>query len=342
MKYKLLGRSGCRVSEICLGTMTFGEEWGYGADFDESKKQFDTFLNLGGNFIDTANRYTEGTSEKYLGELIQTERANLVLATKYTLFMERDKPNLSGNSRKNMIQSVDASLKRLKTDYIDLFYLHMWDATTPIDELMRGLDDLVTSGKIIYPGISDTPAWVVSSANTMADLRGWSQFVAYQMEYSLIQRTPERDMLPASDSFDMSVLAWAPLGAGLLTGKYVSNDSNEPKRLKETSLNYTERNLSIAKVVSDVAKEIGCSSTQVALAWVKQKNPRIIPIIGARKAEQIADSVASLNVFIPIEQIDRLNAASAIELGFPHDFLNRPSVKDVSFGGTYDKVERRH
>jgi aryl-alcohol dehydrogenase-like predicted oxidoreductase len=342
MKYKLLGRSGCRVSEICLGTMTFGEEWGYGANFEESKKQFDTFINLGGNFIDTANRYTEGTSEKYLGELIQSERSNLVLATKYTLFMERDKPNLSGNSRKNMIQSVEASLNRLKTDYIDLFYLHMWDTTTPVDELMRGLDDLVSSGKIMYPAISDTPAWVVSSANTMADLRGWSQFVSYQMEYSLIQRTPERDLIPCADAFDMSVLAWAPLGAGLLTGKYVSSDSKEPKRLKETSLNYTERNLAIAQGVAEVAKEIGCSSTQVALAWVKQQKPRIIPIIGARKAEQIADSVACVNVSISSEQMEKLNVASAIELGFPHDFLNRPSVKDVSFGGTYDKVKLRN
>jgi len=195
MKYKLLGRSGCRVSEICLGTMTFGEEWGYGANYEASKKQFDTFLSLGGNFIDTANRYTEGTSEKWLGDFIQTERENLVLATKYTLFMQRDKPNLHGNHRKNMVQSVEASLKRLKTDYIDLLYLHMWDNSTPIEELMRAFDDLVRSGKILYPGISDTPAWIVSSANTLAQLRGWSPFMAYQLEYSLIQRTPERDMI---------------------------------------------------------------------------------------------------------------------------------------------------
>lgn len=338
MRYKLLGRSGCRVSEICLGTMTFGEEWGYGANYEESKRQFDTFLNLGGNFIDTANRYTEGTSEKWLGDFIQTERENLVLATKYTLFMQRDKVNWSGNHRKNMVQSVEASLKRLKTDYIDLFYLHMWDNTVPVEELMRAFDDLVRSGKILYAGISDTPAWIVSSANTLAQLRGWSAFVAYQLEYSLIQRTPERDMLPASDAFELSVLAWAPLGAGILSGKYAEPSAPEPRRLKETSLNMTQRNLAIAQVVGEVAKELGVNSTQVALAWVKQQNQRIIPIIGARKAEQIADSLGCLGVTLSTEQLLKLDRASAVELGFPHDFLNRATVKDVSFGGTYDKV----
>lgn len=338
MKYKLLGRSGCRVSEICLGTMTFGEEWGYGANYEESKRQFDTFLNLGGNFIDTANRYTEGTSERWLGDFIQTERENLVLATKYTLFMQRDKVNWSGNHRKNMVQSVEASLKRLKTEYIDLFYLHMWDNTVPVEELMRAFDDLVRSGKILYAGISDTPAWIVSSANTLAQLRGWSPFVAYQLEYSLIQRTPERDMLPASDAFELSVLAWAPLGAGILSGKYAEASSQEPRRLKETSLNMTQRNLGIAQKVGEVAKELGVNSTQVALAWVRQQNPRIIPIIGARKSEQIADSLGRLGITLPSEHLQKLNEASAIELGFPHDFLSRATVKDVSFGGTYDKV----
>lgn len=341
MKYKLLGRSGCRVSEICLGTMTFGEEWGYGATYEESKRQFDTFLSLGGNFIDTANRYTEGTSEKWLGDFIQTERENLVLATKYTLFMQRDKVNWSGNHRKNMVQSVEASLKRLQTEYIDLFYLHMWDNTVPVEELMRAFDDLVRSGKILYAGISDTPAWIVSSANTLAQLRGWSPFVAYQLEYSLIQRTPERDMIPASDAFDLSVLAWAPLGAGILSGKYAEASGQEPRRLKETSLNMTQRNLEIARQVGEVAKELGVNSTQVALAWVRQQNPRIIPIIGARRAEQIADSLGCLEISLSFEHIKKLNEASAIELGFPHDFLNRATVKDVSFGGTYDKVIRR-
>jgi aryl-alcohol dehydrogenase-like predicted oxidoreductase len=341
MKYKLLGHSGCRVSEICLGTMTFGEEWGYGANYEESKKQFDTFLNLGGNFIDTANRYTEGTSEKWLGDFIQSERENLVLATKFTLFAERNKANLSGNSRKNMVQAVEASLKRLKTDYIDLYYLHMWDGTAYPEEIMRAFDDLVRSGKIIYAGISDTPAWVVSQSNTLAQLRAWSPFVAYQLEYSLIQRTPERDMIPASDAFDLSVLAWAPLGSGILTGKYLNPANQDPQRLKETSLNMTERNLAISKVAAEVAQEVGCSSTQVALAWIKHKNKRIIPIVGARKAEQIADSVGAIAIQLSESQMEKLNAVSAIELGFPHDFLGRASVKDVSFGGLYDAVEKR-
>jgi aryl-alcohol dehydrogenase-like predicted oxidoreductase len=340
MHYQLLGPTGCRVSEICLGTMTFGEEWGYGSNFAESKKMFDTFLDAGGNFIDTANRYTEGTSEKFLGELIQSERENLVIATKYTLFTQRNKANLSGNSRKNMVQAVESSLKRLKTDYIDLLYLHMWDQTTPVEEILRGFDDLVRSGKIIYPGISDTPAWIVAQANTMAQLRAWSSFTAYQLEYSLIQRTAEREMIPASKAFDMSVLAWSPLGSGLLTGKYNLSlaDSTQPKRLKETSLNYTERNLKIAQVVVDVAKECGYTATQVALAWMRQKNSRIIPIIGARHAEQITDSLGCLGIKLPEEHMKKLNDISAVEMGFPHDFLNRPSVQDGVSGGMHEKI----
>ena len=340
MHYQLLGPTGCRVSEICLGTMTFGEEWGYGSDFAESKRMFDTFLEAGGNFIDTANRYTEGTSEKFLGELIQSERENLVLATKYTLFTQRNKANHSGNSRKNMVQAVEASLKRLKTDYIDLFYLHMWDRTTPVEEIMRGFDDLVRSGKIIYPGISDTPAWTVAQANTMAQIRAWSPFVAYQLEYSLIQRTAEREMIPASKAFDMSVLAWSPLGSGLLTGKYnlPPTDTSQSKRLKETSLNYTERNLKIAQAVLEVAQESSFSATQVALAWMRQKYPRTIPIIGARRAEQITESLGCLTIQLSEEQMKKLDDISAVEMGFPHDFLNRPSVKEASFGGLYENL----
>ncbi|MFC1662135.1 aldo/keto reductase, partial [Gemmatimonadota bacterium] len=178
MRYKLLGRSGLRVSELGLGTMTFGEEWGWGASKKESQRIFDAYATAGGNFVDTANRYTEGTSERFVGEFVAADRGHFVVATKYTLFNREGDPNAAGNHRKNMVQSLEASLRRLKTDYIDLLWVHAWDFMTPVDEVMRGLDDLVRAGKVLYVGISDTPAWIVSQANTLADLRGWTPFVA--------------------------------------------------------------------------------------------------------------------------------------------------------------------
>lgn len=223
MRYKLFGKSGLRVSEICLGTMTFGEEWDFGANKEDSKKIFDAYAKRGGNFIDTANRYTNGTSEKYVGEFIASQREHFVLATKYTLYEKTGDPNQSGNHRKNMMQSVDASLKRLNTEYIDVLYLHAWDFLSPIDEIMRAFDDLVRQGKIFYAAISDTPAWRVAQANTIADLRGLSPFVGLQVEYSLLQRTPERDLLPMSKIFDIAITAWAPIAGGALTGKYLKN-----------------------------------------------------------------------------------------------------------------------
>nr|HMQ54595.1 aldo/keto reductase [Anaerolineae bacterium] len=225
MRYKLLGRSGLRVSELALGTMTFGEEWGWGASKEESKKIFDAYAEAGGNFVDTANRYTEGTSEKFVGDFIAADREHFVVATKYTLFMRRDDPNFSGNHRKNMVQALEASLKRLKTDYVDLYWVHAWDYTTPVEEVMRGLDDLVRSGKVLYIGISDTPAWIVSQANTMADLRGWSRFVGLQLRYSLIDRTVERELLPMARALDLGVTPWSVLGSGVLTGKYNQGDT---------------------------------------------------------------------------------------------------------------------
>ncbi len=208
MRYKLFGKSGLRVSELALGTMTFGEEWGWGASKEESKKIFDAYAEAGGNFIDTANRYTEGTAEKFVGEFIAADRDHFVLATKYTLFMRRDDPNFSGNHRKNMVQSLEASLKRLKTEAVDLYWVHAWDYMTPVEEVMRALDDMVRAGKILYVGISDTPAWVIAQANTLAELRGWSRFVGIQLQYSLIERNIERELLPLARETDMAVTAW--------------------------------------------------------------------------------------------------------------------------------------
>ncbi|NEQ41509.1 MAG: aldo/keto reductase, partial [Okeania sp. SIO3I5] len=217
MQYKLLGKSGLRVSELCLGTMTFGDDWGWGSSQQESKTIYDSFREAGANFIDTANVYTNGTSEKFLGEFIASERDAVVLATKYTNGLGDKNPNGGGNQRKNMVQSVEASLKRLNTDYIDLLWLHIWDFMTPAEEVMRAFDDLVRAGKVLYIGISDAPAWVVAQCNTLAELRGWTQFVGLQIEYSLIQRTPERELLPMSRTFDIGVTAWSPLAGGWLS-----------------------------------------------------------------------------------------------------------------------------
>jgi aryl-alcohol dehydrogenase-like predicted oxidoreductase len=229
MKYFLLGKSGLRVSEICLGTMTFGKEWGWGASKEESRKIFDAYVNSGGNFIDTANIYTDGTSEKYVGDFVSYDRDRFVIATKYTSNTRAGDPNAGGNHRKNMVQSLEASLRRLNTDYIDLYWVHAWDQTTPIEEMMRALDDMVKSGKILYIGISDAPAWVVSQANTLANLKGWTEFASIQIEYSLIERTSERELLPMTNALDIGITAWSPLGSGVLTGKYNKSSNREPK-----------------------------------------------------------------------------------------------------------------
>ena len=229
MKYFLLGKSGLRVSEICLGTMTFGKEWGWGASKEESRKIFDAYVNSGGNFIDTANIYTDGTSEKYVGDFVSYDRDRFVIATKYTSNTKVGDPNAGGNHRKNMVQSLEASLRRLNTDYIDLYWVHAWDQTTPIEEMMRALDDMVKSGKILYIGISDAPAWVISQANTIANLKGWTEFTSIQIEYSLIERTSERELLPMANALDIGITAWSPLGSGVLTGKYNKSSNKEPK-----------------------------------------------------------------------------------------------------------------
>jgi aryl-alcohol dehydrogenase-like predicted oxidoreductase len=333
MRYKLLGYSGLRVSEMCLGTMTFGDDWGWGATKEESHKIFDLFVQAGGNFIDTANNYTNGTSETFLGEFIKGDRDHFVIATKYTLSERGTDPNFGGNHRKNMRRSVEGSLKRLDTDHIDLLWLHMWDGMTPVEEVMRALDDLVRAGKILYIGISDTPAWVVSQANMLADLRGWSRFVAYQGEYSLASRAPERDILPMTLASEMAFLAWGALEGGELTGKYNSL-SSEPKRSKETS----ERIKAIASVLMNLAQEIGRTASQVAINWVRQRPFQMIPIIGARTQKQLEDNLGCLEFELTRDQITRLSEASPIDLGFPHSFLGSDHVRGLIFGKTFDQI----
>src|SRR5277367_4239912 len=261
MRYKLLGNSGLRVSEVCLGTMTFGEDWGWGSPPEESRNVYDTFLEAGGNFIDTANVYTNGTSEKLLGDFMQGHRERIVLATKYTNAAPGTDPNAAGNQRKSMVQAVEASLKRLKTDYIDLYWLHIWDQITPIEEVMRAFDDLVRQGKILYAGVSDMPAWLVAKANTLADLRGWTPFVGLQIEYSLIERTPERELLPMAASLGLGVTASSPLAGGVLTGKQLVAGGAKDSRQRDAGMKQfmtpDTRKEAIVREVVALARECG-------------------------------------------------------------------------------------
>lgn len=344
MRYKLFGKTGLRVSELCLGTMTIGEDWGWGASKEESLKIMETFAKAGGNFIDTANKYTNGTSEKYVGEFIARERGRFVLATKYTLSTRDGDPNASGNHRKNLVQSLEASLKRLGTEYIDLYWVHAWDFLTPVEEVMRALDDMVRAGKVLYVGVSDTPAWIVSRANVLAELRGWTPFAGIQVQYSLIERTVERDLLPMARTLEMAVTTWGSLGTGVLTGKF--NDPENQKKGEDTRIGQmdaghllNERNLAIAREVSAVAREIERSPSQVALNWVRQQKGIIIPIVGARRVSQLEDNLRCLDFELSAEHVQRLDAASKIELGFPHDFLRGEMVQNLVYGGTRPLID---
>ncbi len=338
MRYKLLGRSGLRVSELALGTMTFGPEWGWGATREESRRIFDAFAEAGGNFLDTANRYTDGTSERYVGEFVRADRDHFVVATKYTLFDRHGDPNAAGNHTKNMVRSLEGSLDRLGLTFVDLFWVHAWDFTTGVDEVMRGLDDLVRRGLVLYVGVSDTPAWVVSRANTLADLRGWSPFVALQLRYSLLDRTPERELLPMARHLDLAVTPWAVQGAGVLSGKYTRTEAGRPGRARDGAAR-DERNLAIARVVDGVADEIGCASSQVAIAWVRSRPGVIVPLVGARTADQMRENLGALDVTLEDGHVARLDEASAIEPGFPHDWTAQEHIRDLIFAGTHDRID---
>ena len=339
MQYKLLGRSGLKVSELCLGTMGFGTATPWGVDKAASFSIMEVFGNAGGNFLDTANRYQDGMSEEIVGAFInQHDRDYWVVATKYSLYDNQTNPNASGNNRKNMMRSVEQSLKRLNTDFIDVLYLHIWDALTPMDEVLRGLDDLVRQGKVNYIAISDTPAWMVAKGQTMAELMGWSQFVALQVEYSLLQRTPERDLIPMAKHFGLTVTPWAPLAGGALTGKYLRND---PGRIKEGSKRLNEQAITITKEVMAIAEETGTTPGQVALAWTMQQGFSSIPIVGATKLSQMQDNLGVIGLQLSKEHLQRLDAISKIELGFPGEFYQEDGVKLANFGGFYNKVEKR-
>ncbi len=339
--YRLLGHSGLRVSPLCLGTMTFGTDWGFGADLDESQRILDTYAERGGNFIDTANIYTNGSSERFLGQLLQNRRDRFVLSTKYSLNTDPTNPNAGGNHRRSLIGAVEASLTRLNTDYIDLYWLHAWDYRSSIEEVMRALDDMVRQGKILNIGLSDTPAWVVAEGQTIAKIRGWTKVSAIQVEYNLVERTAEADLLPMAWQHGITPTAWSPLASGVLSGKYTQADLLDDQQEKDGSTRIgslktmgklSDRSLAIAEVVKTIAAEINCTPSQVSLNWLLQQPSRPIPIIGARKISHLEDNIGALDFTLSAEQLDRLNKVSSFDLPFPHNFINTDMYKAVVDG----------
>src|SRR6266536_3462062 len=344
MRYKLLGRTGLRVSELCLGAMIFGDaRGGWGASKDEAARIFEAFAEAGGNFVDTANYYARGESERIVGELVASERERWVVATKYTCSLDPADPNGGGSHRKSLVRALDASLKRMRTDYIDVYWVHIWDAFTPVEEVVRALDDVVRAGKALYVGISDTPAWIVSQAVTLADLRGWTRFAGLQVPYSLVERSVERELLPMAQALELTVTAWSPLGGGLLTGRY-GTDRQRPDDTRIAAIGQsglTDRNLAIADAVNTVAAQRGASSAQVAIAWLRAQQARgvIVPILGVRRREQLEDNLAALELELTTQELARLEEVSRIQLGFPHDF----GADRLAYGDTRPLVDNhRH
>ena len=328
--YRLLGHSGLRVSPFCLGAMTFGKEFGFGTDFEESRRILDIYADRGGNFIDTANKYNEGTSESFLGEMLQGRRDSFVLATKYSVSTNPANPNAGGNHRRSLVRALEDSLKRLKTDYIDLYWLHGWDYRNSIEEVMRALDDLVRQGKILHVGLSNTAAWVVAEGQAIAKLRGWTPVSAIQIHYNLVERTPEADVLPMAWHHGITPIPWSPLAGGVLSGKYTREDLQDSNNEKDGSSRkgttkmfgqLSERSLEIADVVKQIAAEIGRSPSQVALNWILQQPSKPLPIIGARKLSHLEDNLGALDFTLSSEQLDRLNQISAFVMPFPHNLM---------------------
>ena len=318
MKYKLLGRSGLRVSELCLGAMTFGDENGTGAPKAVARQIYDRYRDQGGNFIDTANIYTGGSSEIQLAEFLATDRNEIVLASKFSMTTNMDDPNAAGNHRKNMVQAVEASLRRLDTDYLDIYWVHGWDQRTRIDEVMRGLDDLVRAGKVLHLGVSNCPAWWVSQANTLAEERNMTAFTALQVHYNLVERSIEADFFDMAAAQDMAVTAWSPLAGGLLSGKY-NTGPQEDARLNKVPygpMMLVESRMQIAAGLAELASTLDCQPAQLALAWLLNRPiGQVIPILGARTLNQFETNMGCLDIELGaehIEQLDALNPPPAV------------------------------
>ena len=338
-----LGGTGLRTSRLCLGTMTFGTEWGWGTDRATARGLFDRYVDAGGNFFDTADLYTNGTSEQWLGEFVRERklRDQAVIATKFSYNAEPGNPNAGGNGRKNILRAVEGSLRRLGTDYIDLYLLHTWDTFTPAEEVARTCDDLVRSGKVRHVALSDVPAWYAGRFATLAELRGWERPCALQLEYSLVERGIEDEFVPLARATGMGVVVWSPLASGLLSGKYrpsrdaVSGegrlaalaDSGNPAFAK-----FTERNWAIVGELEAVARELGRSMAQVALAWVLGRPGVASVIVGATKVSQLADNLGAVDLVLPAPLVARLDAVSARAVAFPYTFFT-PAMQAMLSGG---------
>jgi aryl-alcohol dehydrogenase-like predicted oxidoreductase len=331
-EYTTLGRSGLRVSPLCLGTMTFGTEWGWGAEESVSRQLLDHYLEAGGNFIDTADAYTGGKSEEMLGKFIAERklRDRIVLATKFTFNTDPANPNAGGNGRKNMHRALAGSLRRLQTDYIDLYWLHAWDTVTPVEEVVASLNDLVHQGKILHYGFSDTPAWYLARAYTLAEKEGKDPLIALQLEYSLVQRNIEREHIPAAQELGLGVCPWSPLASGFLSGKYRREGSGGTGdgRLEKvkgsdnpTLKKFSEQNWKILDTLLAVAKELGRPPAQVALNWVATQPGITSTILGASKLSQLEDNLKAIEFTIPAELRTRLDEAGAPVSIHPYEFF---------------------
>lgn len=329
MRYTLFGRTGLRVSELALGAMTFGGDPGRGADKETSGRILDAYAEAGGNFLDTADIYTGGASERVLGELLEGgRRERFVLASKYTGATREGDVNSAGNHRRNLVRSVEASLERLRTDRLDVLWVHARDDFTPVAEVMRALDDVVRAGKVLYVGVSDWPAWEIAQANTLAELSGWTSFAGSQLQYNLLERTVERELLPQARGFGQAVFAWSPLAGGKLTGKYRRGEAG---RLGDGAAEGAWED-EILTAVLEIAEKGGWSPAQVALAWLRGRPGNVVPVLGATREEQLADNLGCLDVELEDEARERLDEVSAVPLGFPHDFLREESVTRVVYG----------
>jgi aryl-alcohol dehydrogenase-like predicted oxidoreductase len=332
--YVTLGHSGLRVSPLCLGTMTFGEDLGWGTSVQESNDIMDYFLEAGGNFLDTANAYTFGHSEKIIGDHIgrhSNRRDRTVIATKFFGNMYDGDPNGGGANRKSIINACEHSLRRLQTDYIDLYWLHCWDKNTPIEETLRTLDDLVTSGKVRYIGFSDTPAWKVAEAQTIARLSGLNKLIALQIEYNLLERTVEGELIPMAQDMGLGITPWSPLKSGVLSGKYRRDAGHKADRGAWVENNLNDKAYNVIDLLVKIAEEINSTPARVALAWVRSQPGITSTIIGARRIDQLKDNLAALDVTLSSEQINALNEASKPKLNFPFDFVT--NAGSFSSGG---------
>jgi aryl-alcohol dehydrogenase-like predicted oxidoreductase len=334
--YITLGRSGLRVSPLCLGAMTFGEDLGWGTNVKDSEQIIDRFVELGGNFIDTANFYTKGHSEKILGDHVgrhKDKRDRLVIATKFSGNLYPGDPNAGGSNRKSIVSACEHSLRRLQTDYIDLYWLHNWDANTPIEETMAALEDLVRSGKVRYIGVSDTPAWKVAEANVTARFRGWSAFIGLQIEYSLLERTVEQELMPMARELGLGVTPWSPLKSGLLSGKY-KRDTPKSKDGRGAFMGHllNERTFALIDELEKIAKAHDSTVARVALAWLQAQPGVTSTIIGARRMAQLEDNVKALDVKLTATELAHLDEKTKPTLGFPANM--QPLFPAIHNGGT--------